>query len=94
MTTIAIALKGGFWHPFCPTPLPLALPTNELRLFVNFYTAFPPVFHIEFRGETSKKMCMEYWVPLPPMQRANNAGKFAPANLQRMFRIFALLNKS
>jgi hypothetical protein len=29
-----------------------------------------------------------------PMQRANNAGKFALANLQRMFRNFAQLNNT
>jgi hypothetical protein len=73
MTTITIALKRGFGILFVPRPSPWLSHVPKcyndqttVHSFVNFYTAFPPVFHIEFRGETSKKMCMEYWVPLPP----------------------------
>jgi hypothetical protein len=100
MTTIAIVLNRGFGIQFIPRPsLWQSHVTKMLRRlncisFVNFFSSIPTSFSQRVQRRNLKENVYGVLGAFNPMQRANNAGKFALANLQRMFRNFAQLNKS
>jgi hypothetical protein len=95
MTTITIALERGFGILFVPRPT--LWPSKKKRRlncisFVNFFSSIPTSFSQRVQRRNLKENVYGVLGAFTPMQRANNAGKFALANLQRMFRNFALLN--
>jgi hypothetical protein len=97
MTTIAIALKRGFGILFVPLVIPRAkmLQRPNYSTFIRqLLYSIPTSFSQRVQRRNLKENVYGVLGAFTPMQRANNAGKFALANLQRMFRNFALLNKS
>jgi hypothetical protein len=100
MTTITIALKRGFGILFVPRPSPWPshvqknATTSELHFIRQLLYSIPTSFSQRVQRRNLKENVYGVLGAFTPVQRANNAGKFAMANLQRMFRNFALLNKS
>ncbi len=93
-------LEEGFWHLFVPRPppwlshVPKCYTTTELHFIRPLLNSIPTSFSQRVQRRNLKENVYGVLGAFTPMQRANNAGKFALVNLQRMFRNFALLNKS